>query len=268
MNTFTVKEFKQYLENAPLYKEVSFNKLSGSGDKYNIDAVDGFCDKCETIRPFHDMRSRGAGARTAISALPKEQLRQFSFTCVSCRKEKKDYFVRQSIKDNVVTFEKVGETPRPKLERDKQLEKFFANDSENYQKAVVCLANGYGIAAFAYMRRIIEQNIEALLDLVEEDASSSNNEEIVQALSELKRESPMSDKIKVANKALPDYLKPDGLNPLGKLYQILSEGVHSMTDSECLERATNLKACIKYLISELSSRKANKDKFKSLVGGL
>lgn len=268
MNTFTVKEFKQYLENAPLYKKVSYEKLSGGGDKYSIDAVDGFCDKCEVVRPFHDMRPRGGGAGSALSAPPEELLRNYSFTCVSCRSKKKDYFVRQSIKDDIVTFEKVGETPRPKLERDKQLENFFANDSDNYQKAIVCLANGYGIAAFAYMRRIIEQNIETLLNLLSEDTSSSDDKEIAQALSELKKESPMSDKIKVANKALPDYLKPDGLNPLGKLYQILSEGVHSMSDSECLERATNLKACIKYLVSELASRKANREKFKSLVGSL
>ncbi|TKG02339.1 hypothetical protein [Vibrio sp. F13] len=268
MNTFTAKEFKQYLENAPLYKTVKYTKLSGGGDKYRIDEVDGFCDKCETMRPFHDMRSRGAGAGSAISAPPKELLRNYSFKCVSCRSETKDYFVRQTIKDDIVTFEKVGETPRPKLERDKQLEKFFANDSDNYQKAIVCLANGYGIAAFAYMRRIVEQNIETLLNLLSEDTSSSDDQEITQALSELKRESPMSDKIKVANKALPDYLKPDGLNPLGKLYQILSEGVHSMSDSECLERATSLKACIKYLVSELASRKANREKFKSLVGSM
>jgi hypothetical protein len=118
------------------------------------------------------------------------------------------------------------------------------------------------------MRRIIEQNIETLLDLLAEDTSSSDDKEIAQALSELKKESPMSDKIKVANKALPDHLKPDGLNPLGKLYQLLSEGVHSMSDYECLERATNLKGCIKYLVSELASRKANREKFKSLVGNL
>ena len=38
----------------------------------------------------------------------------------------------------------------------------------------------------------------------------------------------MSEKIKVANTALPSHLKPDGLNPLGKLYQALSEGVHTL----------------------------------------
>lgn len=268
MNKFTVKEFKQYLENAPLYKAVSYEKVSGGGDKYSIDEIDDFCDKCETVRPFHDMRTRGSGAASTFSAPPKKLLRQYSFTCVSCRTEKKEYFVRQSSTEDIITFEKIGECPRPQLERDKQLEKFFANDSDNYQKAIVCLANGYGIAAFAYMRRIIEQNIETLLDLLAEDASSSDNKDIAKALSELKKESPMSDKIKVANRALPDYLKPDGLNPLGKLYQSLSEGVHSMSDSECLERATNIKACIKYLVSELASRKTNRAKFKLAVGNL
>lgn len=68
--------------------------------------------------------------------------------------------VNQIIDEDIVSFEKVGEMPRQKLERDKQLEKFFSDDADNYHKAVVCLANGYGVAAFAYMRRIIENNID------------------------------------------------------------------------------------------------------------
>ena len=78
----------------------------------------------------------------------------------------------------------------------------------------------------------------------------------------------MSDKISVANRALPAYLQPDGLNPLGRLYQILSEGVHSMSDSDCLEKAKSIQVCLKYLISELGTRKTNSSSFKSMIGGL
>jgi len=155
------------------------------------------------------------------------------------------------------------------LERDKVLQKFFSNDSEYYEKAVVCLGNGYGIAAFAYFRRIIENNIFNLLDLINEEAeNATNSEEIKVALAELKKESPMSEKIKLANKALPEYLKPNGLNPLGKLYKVLSEGVHHLNDQECLEKTSGVQECLKYLISELSDRKKNQNRFKSMVGSL
>ena len=81
-------------------------------------------------------------------------------------------------------------------------------------------------------RRIVENNINSLLNLLQEDAQSSGAEKtILDALGDLQRETPMSEKIKVANLALPNYLKPDGLNPLGRLYQVLSEGVHSSLES-------------------------------------
>jgi hypothetical protein len=102
----------------------------------------------------------------------------------------------------------------------------------------------------------------------EDNNSTDSNSVVISAIEELKKQSPMSDKISVANKALPTYLQPDGLNPLGRLYQILSEGVHSLSDSECLERANKIQICLKYLISELSTRKANRTKFKSMVGSL
>lgn len=156
-----------------------------------------------------------------------------------------------------------------KIERDPLLQHFFSHDSEYYEKAVVCISNGYGIAAFAYMRRIIERNIEELLSRIQEDVEDTGNESpILAKLAELRTESPMSEKISIANHALPDYLIPSGLNPLGRLYKVLSEGVHSYNDEECLERTKTIQACIKYLIGELSARKKNRDSFKSLVGKL
>ena len=78
----------------------------------------------------------------------------------------------------------------------------------------------------------------------------------------------MSEKIKVANLALPSYLKPDGLNPLGRLYQVLSEGVHALPEGDCLAKAQATSECLTFLISELASRQANRARFKSMVGGL
>ena len=78
----------------------------------------------------------------------------------------------------------------------------------------------------------------------------------------------MSEKIKVANLALPSYLKPDGLNPLGRLYQVLSEGIHSLSESECLAKAKATSECLTFLVSELASRQEHRASFKSIVGEL
>jgi hypothetical protein len=166
--------------------------------------------------------------------------------------------------------QKIGQYPRQRVERSKALRKFFKADAEYYEKAAVCLSTGYGIAAFAYLRRIVESNIGKLLDLLEEDANSTNDEpnDILVAIEALRKDSPMSERIKVANQALPSYLNPGGINPLGKLYKSLSEGVHALSDQECLERANAIQSCLEYLISELSSRKKHREKFKRITGNI
>ena len=204
----------------------------------------------------------------AVKALSTGQT-FLQFSCVSCHKQRHEYLIDQIVTNENIRIQKYGELPRKNLDRDIQLQKFFSNDSDCYEKAIVCLANGYGIGAFAYMRRIVERNILNLLDMLREDIESlEDNEKIKEALSELRKESPMSQKITVANNALPEYLKPNGLNPLGKLYQILSGGVHSFSDEECLKKANAVNECIKYLISELSSRKKNRNRFKGLISSL
>lgn len=98
--------------------------------------------------------------------------------------------------------------------------------------------------------------------------SNAENQEIENALISLKTDTPMKQKIELANTALPDYLKPNGLNPLGSLYRVLSEGIHGLSDQECLKKAEVAKDCIKFLISELTSRKKSRDEFTRSINQL
>lgn len=177
--------------------------------------------------------------------------------------------MEQVLDDENIRIQKYGELPRSRLARNRALQKFLKDDLDNYEKAIVCLSHEYGVAAFAYFRRIVENNIKALLDLVQEDAQSSDSDKaILDALGDLRKDTPMSEKIKIANLALPNHLKPDGLNPLGRLYQALSEGVHSLPDAECLQKAKATSECLEFLVSELASRAEHRIRFKSLVGKL
>lgn len=268
MEKISDKYIKDFLETAPLYSWREFRKPDINRNSLWIDEIDSFCETCNQIRPFQDLRARGAGSGMAIKAL-STGTSYFQFSCASCRGNQHEYLVEQIVTNETIKIQKYGERPRKKLERDPLLQNFFSHDSEYYEKAVVCISNGYGIAAFAYMRRIIERNIHELLRLIQEDVEGTESESpILAKLAELRTESPMSEKISIANQALPDYLVPSGLNPLGRLYKVLSEGVHSYDDGECLERARAIQACIKYLISELAARKQNRESFKSLIGSL
>ena len=264
----TDAEIKQFLETAAVYSWREFNRPPANRSSLAIQEIDSFCEVCGQQRPFQDLRNRGSRASFATEAL-ESGTSSFEFKCAPCKKAQRLFLVEQVVEEQTIKLQKFGELPRKPLPRDPILQKFFADDLTLYERAVVCLANEYGIAAFAYFRRVTETNIGRLLDLLQEDAKSSEADpSIAEALAQLRQESPMSEKIRVANLALPPHLKPDGLNPLGKLYQALSEGIHSLSDAECLERAKAIGECLTFLTSELASRKEHRARFKSLVGGL
>lgn len=265
-------DIKAFLETAPLYTWREFKKPKVNRANLLIKEIDAFCETCSQPRPFQDLRSSGGGAGLPSQALKtgmKTGKTYFEFTCVSCREAHREYLVEQILNDEYIRLQKYGERPRRTLGRDRVLQKFLKDDLDNYEKAIVCISHEYGVAAFAYFRRVVENNINKLLDLVQEDAqSSSAAADTMKAIGELRNDTPMTEKIKIANRALPSHLKPDGLNPLGRLYQVLSEGVHSLSDPECLEKAKATSECLAFLVSELASRKEHRARFKSMVGRL
>ena len=292
MQQLTDSDIKEFLENASLYVWREFRKPAVNRASPWIREIDASCETCGQQRSFQDLRSRGGAARQEAalaafggtispnpisigggigSAYPylKTGTSHFEFTCVSCRKSKREYHVEQIVDEKTIRLQKYGERPKKQLERNPVLQRFLRDDLNNYEKAVACLSNGYGVAAFAYFRRIVENNINRLLDLVQEDAkSSSEDTQVTAALAELRKNSPMNKKIEIANHVLPAHLNPDGLNPLSRLYQVLSEGVHNLPEDECLSKARETSECLAYLVSELASRKEHRARFKSTVGGL
>lgn len=267
----TDSEIRKFLENAPLYSWHKFVMPKPERTSLYINEIDGHCGNCDKERPFSDMRTSGGGAGHYNPIVPplSSGTSYFEFSCVSCKRETRIYLVEQVVEGEIVQIQKFGELPRGKVPRDRRLQRFLKDDREQYEKAVMCLSQDYGIAAFVYFRRIIEANIGRLLDLVQEDAAASGeNEATLQALESLRKESPMSERIRLANLALPTYLRPNGMNPLGHLYQVLSEGVHNMSEEECLLKARNTSECLAFLVSELASRRESRDEFKSMISKL
>ena len=281
MRELADSDIKEFLENAPLYVWREFRKPAVYRRSLWIKEIDAFCENCRQLRPFQSedepsrrfedaiLPSMGGIGSVSINRSLKTGTSYLKFTCVSCRSSQREYHVEQIVNEETIRLQKYGERPRKRLERNPVLQRFLKDDLDNYEKAVICLSYEYGVAAFAYFRRVVENNINGLLDLVQEDAKSSGADtQVTAALAELRKDSPMSEKIKIANHALPAYLNPDGLNPLSRLYQVLSEGVHNLSEEECLSKARQTSECLAYLVSELASRKGNRTRFKSTVGRL
>lgn len=252
-------------ENKPLYNPVVLPRKRGMVASFELKEIQGVCTICGCSKPFHNLDSHNRVGFISYDENLKTHVLEFK--CVTCDFSSIKFWVRYSqLDDETLHLEKIGQYPQKDLPKSKALSKFFLKDKKEYNKAVICIANGYGVAAYAYMRRIVERNIFDLIDLIQEEIEE--NSPIFQGLQELKASSPMSDRIGIANKALPDYLKPDGFNPLGQIYGLLSDGVHSLSEEECLKKAENIQACLEFLISELATHKKNKEEFKKRLNAL
>jgi hypothetical protein len=181
-------------------------------------------------------------------------IKQRRYTCKNCGQSTQHYeFIWQENKD-VNLFIKVGQWPPSSIDPSPELEKALGpEDSELYKKGLVNFQFGYGIGAVAYFRRVLENKINALLDLIAEAARNESiaNEHIA-SIEDVKNSHRVEDKIVVASKILPAHLKPGGHNPLDKLYAPLSAGLHGESDDECLETFAEARFVFEYLFKNLT----------------
>lgn len=112
---------------------------------------------------------------------------------------------------------------------------------------------GYGIGAVGYFRRVLENKINALLDLISEAARNEGvGSEHLDQIEATKQSHRLEDKIQLASKILPAHLRPGGHNPLDKLYAPLSAGLHGESDDECLTIFAEAKFVFEYLFKNLT----------------
>lgn len=256
------ENIKEFFEDGALYTSV-FSKTpyyAFQSTQVSIKEIDKFCEVCNTSKPFHNINQNPIVLFLKADCYTETRL--VNFKCVSCANTKEYWLFNERTEedDQILRLTKIGEYPQNKLKFNKDLSKFFKDDKKEYDKAVVCIHHGFGVAAFTYMRRIVEKNIDKLLDLISSDDMADPT--IITAISELKKESPMSSKIAIANTALPPYLIISGHNPLGGMYKVLSEGVHTFTDEECLIRAKTVQKCMEFIIAGLATHRKSREEFK------
>jgi hypothetical protein len=101
---------------------------------------------------------------------------------------------------------------------------------------------GMGIAAFAYYRRVIEDQKNRIFDeIIKVCNRLSAGQAIIDELVKAKEETQFSKAVDAVKLAIPQALFINGHNPLTLLHSALSEGLHAQEDEECLEIATSIR---------------------------
>lgn len=189
------------------------------------------------------------------------------YECQACKKFERVFYI--FIDYDYKFLYKLGQYPEWEIKIDKNIERVLGKHVANFRKGLVCESQAYGIGAFAYYRRITEEIIDELLDSISELIEPDSREKYSAALALTKQTRITQEKIDLIKDLLPPLLRPNGMNPLGVLHSELSEGIHSMSDTDCLEHAQHIKNILVFLITQIiqtkDSSKAFSESMKKLL---
>ncbi len=190
----------------------------------------------------------------------------YSATCQYCQKYKADFLIQvetnKSVPVNRVSTEdfqeplqivkKIGQFPAFEIKPDKDLIGFLTEeDKGNYKKALICRSQDYGVAAFAYLRRIVENEMIRIV----EDLSKIDKPESIQIkalLKTFKSNHIMTNLIDGLYTYLPASLQSLGDNPLKVLYSQLSGGIHEFSEEECSQKASTIDTLLKFIVKKIN----------------
>jgi hypothetical protein len=181
-------------------------------------------------------------------------LHPYRYTCRNCGARSQHYHVIWKEYEASSTFIKVGQWPPLTIQPAPELAKALGpENAELYKKGLIDFNFGHGIGAVGYFRRVLENKINALLDLIEESARNAKvADEHLAEIEAVKKGHRVEDKIDIASKILPAHLKPGGHNPLDKLYGPLSAGLHGESDDDCLTIFSEARFVFEYLFKNLT----------------
>ena len=212
--------------------------------------INMLCDKCSMERTFN----MDLGPSTILGpTLNKSNVYRIIYKCTACKEFTILFIIYINFINN--SFMKIAQWPLwlPKVESD--LQKSLGKNLGNYKRGLYCEQEGYGIGAFAYYRRIVEDMIDGLLDDLYDMFSDEEKEKHKENMQRAKGEHVTEKKIEIVKDILPPHLRPGGINPLARLHSSLSEGLHNKPEEDCLKIAMDIRSSLEYLLHDLASRK-------------
>ncbi|MHB1163123.1 MAG: hypothetical protein ACYCZZ_01145 [Minisyncoccota bacterium] len=267
---------KEFLETYPLYKKFfNLTEISRWTDVQGLSkpAIHMYCSACDSDQTFNMANEYHEVFRGNVSIL--ETVLRLQYVCSACESGMRVFLIHFSETKKIVTnsatgkkeesdvlyVEKVGQTPAWDITMDKELESLLGEHADGYRKGLVCESQSYGVGAYAYYRRVTENVIDQLLASIADILPAANAAEYAIKLGKVKTERITEKKINLVEDLLPESLKADGMNPLKELHKILSEGIHNMTDEECMDKAEAIRSILVYLVNQVAKTKNDKKSF-------
>lgn len=191
------------------------------------------------------------------------------YECKNCGVTMKTYSISAYFdlnKPSGVMF-KFGECPQFGPPTPTKVVSVLGAEKDYYFKGRQSENQGLGIAAFAYYRRVVENQKNKIFDEIIRTVKKidSGNIAFISELEAAKKENQFSKAVELIKHAISQILLIDGHNPLTLLHSALSEGLHAKNDQECLEIATSIRIVLTEMVERMSNALKDSTELKSAV---
>ncbi|MGB7848657.1 MAG: hypothetical protein WBL63_23795 [Candidatus Acidiferrum sp.] len=197
------------------------------------------------------------------------ELRFLSYACKDCGKSPKT-FALEIIRDKAPTsgwVTKLGEMPPFGTHTPRRICDLIGEDyRELFLQGRRAENAGLGIGAYAYYRRIVEDQKGKFIDEIRKVAERLGaSDETIKDFQEAAKEKQFKNAVEKIKLAIPPSLLINGRNPLLLLHDALSEGIHEYTDAQCLELAATIRLILTDLSEKISMALKEKAQLKEAV---
>ena len=120
---------------------------------------------------------------------------QLRYKCSHCKEFERVFVLR--INESCKSVVKIGQYPPWDIKGNAEVERLLGSHASHFKRGLICESQGYGIGAFAYYRRIVEEIIDGLLDQVSDLLSGEEKIKYAAALARTKTTRITSEKIEL-----------------------------------------------------------------------
>jgi hypothetical protein len=222
--------------------------------------IRGFCPYCGADSVFKLSNFKNSAHRYELEDEKYEFSLASLFFQYSCALEHgHNIFIWTKVNKGII--EKLGQDPSLAtiaLDESRRYRKVLSQeDTQEFHKAIGLAAHGVGIGSYVYLRRIFERLIQGRFR--DHQADEGWNEEDFNKLR-------MVEKVGFLKNYLPDFLVENK-----DIYGILSQGIHTLTEQECLAYFEVLKLSVVEILEEdtrLREKRLRKEELTHALKGI
>ncbi len=194
-----------------------------------------------------------------------------TYLCRNCRKTTKTFAlaVKVDAKGNSGDVLKLGELPAFGPQVPARVISLIGPDRDTFLRGRRAENLGLGVGAFAYYRRVVEnQKGRIIQEMAKVAKKLETSEADLKLFAGAANETQFSTAVEKIKTAIPSALLMSGHNPLTLLHKALSDGLHERSDEECLECAREIRLVLTELAERMSQVLKEESELKEAVSKL